>query len=133
MSEPDWSDLLDRFVVSALGDHPSFEREVGPGRYTYRLESGNGRSVEIGHDIPHCWLYLDDWEAHGLGDGDDLEFDLERQVRVALLYLDGVISPPDGSDQREVVRSRIWRRKARRDWQLEDIPFGSTFSLRERR
>ncbi len=132
MGEPDWGDLLDRFVVSAIGDHPSFVREVDRGRYVYRLESSDGRSVEIGHDIPHCWLYLDNWESHGLGDPEDLEYDLERQVRVASLYLNGLISPPDDLGRFEAGRRRFWRRKARRDWILEgfvDSPFG----LRERR
>jgi hypothetical protein len=131
VSESDCFGHLDRLVVSALGDHPSFEREVDRGRYIYRLETSDGRSVEIGHDIPHCWLYLDSWEQHDLGDGEDLEYDLELQVRVAELYLNGLISPPDGSDHREVVRRRIWRNKDRQYWILEDIPFGSTFVLSE--
>lgn len=129
MSETDWSDLLDRFVVSALDDHPSFRRQVGRGGYVYRLDSGEGRTVEIGHSIAHCWLYLDAWEAHGVGDLEDLEYDLELYVRVALWYLNGHISPPEQLDERDSRRSWPWRRKARRTWVLEDCPL----QLRQRR
>ncbi len=129
MSETDWSDLLDRFVVSALDDHPSFRRQAAGDRYVYRLDSGDGRTVEIGHSIAHCWLYLDGWETHGIGDPEDLEYELELFVRVALRYLNGHISPPEQLDERDSGLSRPWRRKVRRTWVLEDCPL----QLRERR